>query len=263
MTLLCVPLTEPTAEAALGLMHGLPDHVGIVELRLDYAWAARPDAAAPTLRAICAAKDRPIIVTVRPPREGGLCEAPESERLDLLRLAAAYGADYVDVELDSVGALGELAGPTRKIVSRHDFQRTPADLDAIHARAARSGADVVKIAARALDITDALPMLELLQRRGAAVPTIALSMGEEGLITRILAPKFGAFLSFGAPRKGESTGPGQVPFRRMEEMYRFSRIGPRTEVYGVVADPVAHSMSPTKGTQSKPWSRLRWWIARV
>ncbi|MDP6438455.1 MAG: shikimate dehydrogenase [Candidatus Brocadiia bacterium] len=244
MTLLCVPLTEPTAEAALDFMHGLPECVGIVELRLDHVWAARPDAAAPTLRAICAAKDRPIIVTVRPPREGGLCEAPESERLDLLRLAAACGADYVDVELDSVGALGELAGPTRRIVSHHDFQRTPEDLDAIHARAARSGADVVKIAARALDITDAVPMLELLERRGAAVPTIALSMGEEGLATRILAPKFGAFLSFGAPREGETTGPGQVPFRRMEDMYRFSRIGPRTEVYGVVADPVAHSMSP-------------------
>ena len=48
MTLLCVPLTEPTAEAALDLMHGLPECVGIVELRLDYVWAARPDAAAPT-----------------------------------------------------------------------------------------------------------------------------------------------------------------------------------------------------------------------
>jgi Type I 3-dehydroquinase len=39
-------------------------------------------------------------------------------------------------------------------------------------------------------------------------PTIALSMGERGLPARLLAPKYGAFLTFGALRAGKESAPG-------------------------------------------------------
>lgn len=41
-----------------------------------------------------------------------------------------------------------------------------------------------------------------------AGPTIALSMGERGLPARLLAPKYGAFLTFGALRAGKESAPG-------------------------------------------------------
>jgi len=76
------------------------------------------------------------------------------------------------------------------------------------------------------------------------MPTIALSMGEEGLPTRVLAAKYGAFLSYASLAPGKGSADGQVPYEEMEGLYRFSRISRRTSVYGVVANPVAHSMSP-------------------
>ncbi len=244
MAKLCVSLTEKSAAETLSAMRGLPACVDMVEVRLDY-FRQNTRTVRAGLEEVCRNKDRPIIVTNRPCREGGRYRGSERSRLDSLRRAAALGADYVDVELDSVSALGEISPGTGKIVSYHNFECTPADLEEIHRHAVAVGADVAKIAVRAQRVVDTLPVLELLERRAAAVPTIALAMGEEGMPSRVLAAKFGAFLSYASLAAGRGSADGQVPYREMEETYRFSRIGPNTTLYGVVANPVAHSMSPT------------------
>jgi 3-dehydroquinate dehydratase/shikimate dehydrogenase len=232
-----------------------------VELRLDAIQA-------PDLPRLLAQPPCPLIATCRPKREGGLYDGPEEPRLELLRQAARLGADYIDVEHDAFQALGPVP-PAKRIVSYHNFKETPSDLDAIHATLARLGADVVKIAVTANHILDTIPVLRLL--RAARTPTIALSMGPRGLLTRILAPKFGAFLTYasfdsqeGSPppaplkpgdERSESpgrlspppqseAGPGQVPLSEMLNLYRVHRIGRATRVFGVIADPVAHSFSP-------------------
>ena len=233
-----------------------------VELRLDAIQA-------PDLPRLLARPPCPLILTCRPKREGGLYDGPEQPRLELLREAARLGADYIDVEHDAFQALGPVA-PAKRIVSYHNFKETPPDLDAVHARLARLGADVVKIAVTANHILDTVPVLRLL--RAARVPTIALSMGPRGLLTRILAPKFGAFLTYasfdsdeGSPpaarrstpgdesrrsrdespgRPQSEAGLGQLSLSEMLNLYRVHRIGRATRVFGVVADPVAHSLSP-------------------
>jgi 3-dehydroquinate dehydratase/shikimate dehydrogenase len=206
-----------------------------VELRLDAMEA-------PDLPRLLARPPCPLIVTCRPKREGGLYDGPEQPRLELLREAARLGADYIDVEHDAFQTLGPVA-PAKRIVSYHNFKETPPDLDAVHATLARLGADVVKIAVTANHILDTVPVLRLL--RAARTPTIALSMGERGLLTRILAPKFGAFLTYAAPDDAaREAGPGQVPLAEMLDLYRVHRIGRATRVFGVIADPVAHSLSP-------------------
>jgi 3-dehydroquinate dehydratase/shikimate dehydrogenase len=172
----------------LEAMRDLRPEVDMAEVRLDHMQER-------DIPRLCEEKDRPIIVTNRPTREGGEWRGDETERLQLLRRAADHGADFIDVELDSREALGEVDGATRLIVSHHDFDGTPGDLDDIHRDIADSGADVAKIAVRASDIMDTVPVFQLLQDRGDELPTIALSMGEEGLPTRVLAPRFGAFLS--------------------------------------------------------------------
>jgi len=228
----------------LSAMHALPPYVHVAEIRFDYLEGCGRADAASDIESICRGKDRPILVTFRPAREGGLYDGPEPHRLGLLRRAAELGVDFIDIELDSVAALGETASGARRIVSYHNFDETPADLEDIHRRAREAGADVVKIAVRANDIADTLPVLQLLQRHAAETPTIALSMGEEGIPTRVLAPKLGGFLTFASLSDELASASGQVPYTQMEEMYHFSRIGPATQVYGVVANPVAHSMSP-------------------
>ena len=59
--------------------------------------------------------------------------------------------------------------------------------------------DVNKLVWTARTIRDNLEAFELLQHRQK--PTIALCMGEAGLISRVLAKKFGAFLTFASLRR--------------------------------------------------------------
>jgi 3-dehydroquinate dehydratase/shikimate dehydrogenase len=73
---------------------------------------------------------------------------------------------------------------------------------------------------------------------------IAVSMGEAGLLTRVLAPSRGAFLTYGALDAGQATAPGQTTARELRELYRVPLVNERTLVTGLVGSPVSHSLSP-------------------
>lgn len=68
-------------------------------------------------------------------------------------------------------------------------------------------------------------------------------MGERGVVTRLLAPKFGGFLTFAA-LEGRPSAPGQPTLGDMRRLYRAKSQGPGTKVFGIVGNPVAHSRSP-------------------
>jgi len=101
---------------------------------------------------------------------------------------------------------------------------------------------VVKIAYRARSIRDNLELFEIL--RDQTKPTIALGMGEFGVMSRILAPKFGGFLTFASLRDESTTAPGQITIEDLLGLYRFRSIKPTTKVYGIIGWPVKQSMSP-------------------
>src|SRR5271163_4372368 len=67
-------------------------------------------------------------------------------------------------------------------------------------------------------------------------------MGEAGLPARILALREGSALAY-AP-VGEATAPGQVSLHEMKHLFRAHQLTRRTRVYGVIGDPVGHSLSP-------------------
>jgi len=128
------------------------------------------------------------------------------------------------------------------IVSSHDFSGRPDRLYQIVEQLNQSGGDVVKIVWTARSIRDNLEAFEILQKR--VKPTIALCMGEAGLISRVLAKKFGAFLTFAALDADHAAAPGQLAVAEMKNLYRWDALGPQTKTYGVVAHPVGHSLSP-------------------
>jgi len=97
---------------------------------------------------------------------------------------------------------------------------------------------VVKIVWTARTIRDNLEAFEILQHKQK--PTIALCMGEAGLISRVLAKKFGAFLTFASLDASGGTASGQIPVTDMKRLYRWDAINADTKVYGVVANPVMH-----------------------
>ena len=63
-----------------------------------------------------------------------------------------------------------------------------------------------------------------------AGPIIALAMGEKGVLSRLLAPKFGAFLTFGALSKGQESAPGQPLLADMRRRYRLQQQRADTQV---------------------------------
>ncbi len=207
----------------------------LVELRIDYLEGGY------RLATLLEGRPGPALITCRRPADGGRYQGPESARRALLQEAIALGAEYVDLEEDMAAAIGR-GGRARRVVSVHDFQRTPDDLEAIHRRLAALDADVVKVVTLAQSPRDNLRLLQLSQ--GAKVPTVAFAMGEMGMASRILAGKFGAPWTYAPADQAQAVAPGQLSFQDLKELYRYDRIGPQTPVYGVIADPVAHSMSP-------------------
>lgn len=207
----------------------------LVELRLDYIGRSID------LARLLKDRPTPVVVTCRRKEDGGRWERTEEERLMLLRQAIALGIEYVDLEEDTALKIPRY-GKTKRIVSMHNFEGTPEDLEGIHASLSKLDADIVKIAVKANSFHDAARMLDLM--RNAQVPTIGISMGEYGSLTRILATRFGAPFTFCVFNTDRRVAPGQLSFHEMKHVYRADTIGPNTKLFGVVADPVAHSYSP-------------------
>jgi 3-dehydroquinate dehydratase/shikimate dehydrogenase len=155
--------------------HLADNGVRLVELRVDYIQGAVQ------LKRLLKDRPCPVIVTCRRGSEGGRWEQSEEARLLLLRTAIVEGADYVDLE-DDIAAKIPRYGATKRIVSHHDFGKTPADLTLLHKRLAALDADIVKIATMANHPTDNLRMLELVH--SSKLPTVGLCMGDIGQPTR-------------------------------------------------------------------------------
>jgi 3-dehydroquinate dehydratase/shikimate dehydrogenase len=207
-----------------------------VEFRLDML--AKPPSPA-DLERLLTDRPLPVIVTYRPVRQGGQYDGDEEQRLEILRRAGELGAEFVDVEMDTPESLRPQSDI---ILSHHDFDHCPKDLDEIAAGLDASPAAVNKIAFAADSPVDALRALDVI--RSCRKPTIGIAMGQAGAISRILARKFGAFGTFASLAGGAASAPGQQTLDELVKLYRWNTIGPQTTVYGVIGSPIAHSMSP-------------------
>lgn len=207
----------------------------LVELRLD--WLSRPPDVARLL------KDRPTacVATCRRQSDRGRWRWSEEQRTSLLRTAIASGVEYVDLEDDVAGSIPRY-GETKRIVSHHNFERTPDNVEEIHARMCKLDPDVVKIATMANSPSDIVRMLLLVQ--SAKVPTVAFCMGELGVASRVLCGKFGSPFTYASFSSERELAPGQIPFGEMKHLYRFDEINAETQVFGILGDPIAQSYSP-------------------
>src|SRR5262249_27326293 len=171
--LLCVTVTAPTT-AELRLRRDAVCAGDLVELRLDSV--SDPDVAG-----ALADRRRPVIVTCRSAWEGGWFDGSEEERRRLLSEALALGAEYVDVEWRArFDGLIAGAGGRRIVLSMHDFDGVPADLEAQAAAMCGTGAEVVKLAVLTRKLSDCVPLLEIGSRNGGAPG--AESGGRRGLV---------------------------------------------------------------------------------
>jgi len=207
----------------------------LVELRLDYL-RSRVD-----LNALISQRPCPVVVTVRRHQDGGLYRGDEDQRRVLLRSAVVAGVEYVDLEEDAAAAIPRY-GRTKRIISYHDFRKTPDDLVEIHQRLAALDADVVKLATMANTPHDNVRMLQLVKQ--AQIPTVGICMGDLGTASRVLTGRFGAPFTYATFHHERQLAPGQLSYQEMKDVYDYDRIRGDSEVYGVIGDPIGHSLSP-------------------
>lgn len=69
-------------------------------------------------------------------------------------------------------------------------------------------------------------------------------MGERGLISRLLCPKYGGYLTYGALEAGAISAPGQPTAKDLLDLYNFRLINSDTKIFGIIGKPVGHSKSP-------------------
>ena len=207
----------------------------LVELRLDYI-SSRVN-----IQRLL--KDRPCatVITVRREQDGGKYTGSEEARMIMLREAIANGVEWVDLEDDVAGKIPRF-GKTKRIISHHNFRNTPENLRELHNKMKALDADIVKIATMANQPHDNLRVLEMMQESDC--PTVGMCMGDIGTPSRILGPKFGAAFTYATFHHERALAPGQLSYDQMVNVYRHNNIGPETAVFGVVADPVGHSLSP-------------------
>lgn len=192
----------------------------------------------------------PIVLTCRSANEGGFFDGDEKDRVAMYTAALSCDTPprYIDIEYEMLLRhpllLDELPlDETGVILSWHDTKGRPRDL--IQRAAAIqdvANIDIVKMVWRARSLRDNLEAFELLRTRQQ--PMIAFCMGEYGIMSRILAPKFGGFATFACTQKQDATASGQLTVDELESTYGFRNINSSTSIFGVIGNNVAHSKGP-------------------
>ncbi len=232
--MICAVIRTPSSDEAISAMaEARRAGADLCELRIDYLRD-------PDLSKILASKPLPVLATVRPKWEGGQYDGDEALRFGLLEDACLYGADYVDVEFRAYKDFPRR--DAKLVVSYHDFEKTPEDLEATARKMAALEPFLVKVACQARGVAD-LTRLVTLQKTFPS-PIAVIAMGEVGEPLRVLYHRYGGWLSFVSLKAGLESAPGQVTVEDMLRLYQARTIDEATEVYGVVGNPVAHSKSP-------------------
>lgn len=207
-----------------------------IELRLDFL------AKAVDFKRLLPVKKCPWIATLRRPEDGGRWPGTEQERQMVLRQAIVSGGfDWVDLETDVANAIPRF-GPVKRLISYHNMHETPKDLEDIYANMLKQDGDIYKLAVMAQSAEDVARVLKL--QRSAPKPTMAFSMGDIGFPSRFIALKYGAPFIYAAFNRERGVAPGLPSVEEFRTTYPVRAITPDTAIYGVLGDPVGHSLSP-------------------
>lgn len=250
---ICVPVCESTIGAARQAIARATEVGDLVEVRLDCLASAELESDTDALQDLLGELAVPVILTLRPKEQGGRRELDRASRHEFLNLRHYSPQPLLhDVELDlalefnSIRSSADVALDWNRVIcSHHDFAGVPPDLDQIYERMSTTPARILKVAIQADDVTDCIPIFDLLLRaRRENREVIAIAMGAAGLATRILGPSRGAFLTYGALEHESATAPGQTTARELRTLYRIHKIDRHTQIMGLAGLPVAHSASP-------------------
>src|SRR5580700_4332157 len=243
---ICIALGFPETESLLA--HAREEYNAgerFFEFRLDYLPA--PEQGITAMRKFLARNtDCTVLATCRRHQNRGRFNGSIEQQVKILDAAIDGGAQAVDIEIESAencaDVLGALRSRARLVISYHNYGGTP-PLDSVMRRMLRIPADGYKIVTTAKKPSDNARVLGL-AKTYSKTPTIVLAMGETGFPTRVLSSAAGGLFTYAAPNSAEGTATGQVSAHQLRHLYRVEKFTRDARIYGVVADPVRHSISP-------------------
>lgn len=164
-------------------------------------------------------REIPLIFTLRHHNEGGQVKLTQDKRMEIIRESInTRHVDILDVEIlngsDFINTVRSfiLEKDTKLILSYHNFNETPSEefmLDMIR-EGEKLGADIVKIAVMPHNYGDVLKLLDVTYKSRSIIniPLISMSMGDIGVVTRMIGGLFGSDMTFAVGK--ESSAPGQI-----------------------------------------------------
>lgn len=215
------------------------------EFRLDYL--PSPEEGVAAMRRFMAKHGEcTILATCRRHQNNGHYNGSIEEQIRILESAIEAGARAVDVEIESAENAGARLDALRAqaclLLSYHNYGGTPS-LETVLRRMTRISADAYKVVTTARKPSDNYRILSLAKLH-PKTPVVVLAMGEMGFPSRVLSTAFGGLYTYAAPSSAEGTASGQVSAKQLRTLYRVEKFSRLAKIYGVIADPVRHSISP-------------------
>jgi 3-dehydroquinate dehydratase/shikimate dehydrogenase len=184
-----------------------------------------------------------LLFTLRSAAEGGRFGGSDADRRERLARAARH-YDFVDLEADR-DLLPELLDdiPARqRVISWTGPTDSASDLRARVTRMTVCAARLYRLEPAAATSSDGIRPLEALQGANRR-DVIAFASGEAGFWTRLIAPHLGApvvFAAIGSRQRSLS----EPTMAQLIDDYGLPELPPLCDLYGIVGNPVAHSLSP-------------------
>jgi len=239
----CAVVAAPNARSMWGQLEDTLRRSRTVELRLD--WLSSDAEIESFLRLLATKRPRAtLLATCRRVEAGGRYRGTIAKQLIHLAEAVRAGCEWYDIEIETLRKcprelVATVLSEGRQLASAHFFKGMAPGLARVSAELARYKPDAIKIAAQCDSLKEARMLLEFGRKRRNV---IAIPMGDVALPARFLALR--AKGSFMYAPVADVTAPGQISLDQMKSVYRVDSFDRRTQVYGVIGDPIGHSLSP-------------------
>ncbi len=240
---LCAVVAAPNARAMQRQLARALLETRTVELRLD--WLSSDREIMDFLAQLSDHRPRAtLIATCRRREAGGRYRGTIARQLVRLAEAVSAGCAWYDLEIETIRRcppelVDVFLGDGKQLASAHFFGRMPPNLRRIARELTRFRPDAIKIAAQCDSLARSRKLLGFARKQRNVV---AVPMGDVALPARLLALR--AKHAFAYAPVEIATAPGQISLEEMKRLYRADQIDRRTRVYGVIGNPIGHSLSP-------------------
>lgn len=229
--MICISVTPESRQLAKVDIYNAANQCDIVEVCLDRLHKE------PDVKDMISGSKKPILISCRPPQEGGNFDGTDEERLGLLRQAILAGPDYVELDPMTATKIPRF-GKTQRVISFANMTRPLSDVEEAFDEATRCKADIVKFTWPTETLESAWPLLAVVSQK-RMLPVVGLGLGRCGLTFSLLGRKYGSPWIYAALEKGMEAFPGQPTVGELDDIYRWRQVDSKTRFIGVAGGGVA------------------------